>query len=215
MNIFNFDSPMMQTLNKIFDLVVLNIITVLCSIPVVTIGAATTALYTAIDATQKEEGSLLKVYFKAFRDNFRQATLLWLILMALGAVTGYSLLASLVVEGMGTSMLVISAIGFILWMLFTTWTFPLQAKFENKVLHTFRNAIILSVTCLPRSVLMAALMMLPWLLLIFVPSLFLMIIPVWLLAWFSLAAWINWKLLKKPFSDLISTVEAKEEEKEN
>ena len=202
MNLFDLDSPFMHTLNKMFDLVILNIIAVVCSLPVVTIGAATTALYTAIDASQKEEGNLLRVYFSSFRANFKQATLLWLILMVLGTVTGYSLLVSLVSEKVDFGMLIAAAVGFCLWMMFTAWTFPLQAKFENKVLRTLRNAVVLSVGYLLRSIVMALLIMLPWLMLAFAPGLFLQIMPVWMLAWFSLAAWINWKLLKKPFRDL-------------
>lgn len=202
MSLFDLDSPSMHALNKMFDLVILNIITVVCSLPVITIGAATTALYAAIDASQREEGNLLKIYFSAFRDNFKQATILWLILLTLGVIIGYSLLVSLLSEQVKLTMLIAAAVGVSLWMMFTTWTFPLQAKFANKVLPTLRNAVLLSVCYLPRSVAMVVLTMMPLLLLVWVPGLFLQIIPVWLLAWSSLAAWINWKLLKKPFRDL-------------
>ncbi len=214
MNIFNLDSPVMHTLSKMFDLVLLNILTVLCSLPVITIGAATTALYTAIDASQKEEGSLFKVYFAAFRVNFKQATVLWLMLLVLGAITGYSLLVSIVEEQVEFGMLIAAAVGFTLWMMFTTWTFPLQAKFENTVLRTLRNAVLLSVGYLPRSLVMAVLIMLPWLLMVLAPGLFLQIMPVWMLAWFALAAWINWKLLKKPFRDLTGEEDEPAEEAE-
>lgn len=204
MNLFNPDSPFMNALGKMFDLVLMNILNLLCCLPVITVGAATTALYTAIDASQKDEGNLVKVYFAAFRSNFKQATLLWLMLLVLGAVTGYSLLVSLVPKNVELPVLIAAFVGFTLWMMFTTWTFPLQAKFENTVLRTLRNAVLLSVCYLPRTLLMTVVMMLPWLLMAWAPVLFLRMMPAWFLAWFSLAAWINWKLLRKPFRDLTS-----------
>ena len=77
-SIFNLDSPIMSFLSRVGDLVWLNLLTLLCCIPVVTAGAAFTALhYVSIKMVRNEEGYLTRNYFKSFRQNFIQATLLW------------------------------------------------------------------------------------------------------------------------------------------
>ena len=77
--LFRMDSPLMRFLTKIADLMVLNILFCVTSIPLITIGASWTALYSVtLKMVRDEEGSVSRSYFRSFRQNFRQATLLWL-----------------------------------------------------------------------------------------------------------------------------------------
>ena len=85
MNPFSINSPVIQFLAKVWDLIVLNILTVILSLPIVTIGAANTALHYAVDKLFAEEGTLLKNYFHSFKINFKQSTLCWLLLLVLSA----------------------------------------------------------------------------------------------------------------------------------
>ena len=80
MNIFKFDSPVMQFMAKVADMIILNILTLVLSIPIVTFGAAYTAkYYVSMKIIRGEESTVFKPYFKAFKDNFKQATLIWMI----------------------------------------------------------------------------------------------------------------------------------------
>ena len=83
---FSLDSKFMQAMSRVADLIILNVIYLVTCLPVVTIGAASTALYTVcFRLGTAREGSLVKGYFRAFRDEFRQATLIWLFLLLFGA----------------------------------------------------------------------------------------------------------------------------------
>ena len=87
MNFNLFDNPVVNGIGRIADFVVLNLLWVLCSIPIITIGASTTALYTVmLKIVKNEEGYLVKGFFKAFRENFKQSTVIWLVFLALGIV---------------------------------------------------------------------------------------------------------------------------------
>ena len=79
---FSPDSKFMEILGRITDLILLNILFLLTCLPIFTMGAAATALYTMCFRFMREEyRSIVKPYFQAFRDNFRQSTLIWLLLL--------------------------------------------------------------------------------------------------------------------------------------
>lgn len=84
---FNPDNPIMRLITKIANSVYLNILWLICSLPVVTIGASTTSLfYVTLKMAKNEEGNLTAAYFRSFKENFRQATKIWLILLVTGIV---------------------------------------------------------------------------------------------------------------------------------
>lgn len=88
-SLLNPDNPVMQFITKIVYSVYLNVLWFICCIPVVTAGAATTALYyVTLKMAKNEEGGITKSFFKAFKENFKQSTIVWLILLALGIVLG-------------------------------------------------------------------------------------------------------------------------------
>ena len=78
--IFSLDSPLFSFLNKVADLILLNILTMICCLPIITIGASMTALhYVVLKMVRDEESYIVRSYFKSFRQNFKQATIIWLI----------------------------------------------------------------------------------------------------------------------------------------
>ena len=73
MKFFDLDSPLMQVLNKVADLLWLNILTLICCIPIVTAGASLTAMnYMALKIVRNEECYITKGFFKSFKQNFKQ-----------------------------------------------------------------------------------------------------------------------------------------------
>ena len=84
---FNIDSPIMVGLNKLADLIWLNILTFICCIPIITVGASITALnYVALKMVRNEEGYVTRSFFKSFKQNFKQATIIWLIMLLVAAI---------------------------------------------------------------------------------------------------------------------------------
>ena len=84
MKIFDLESPFMQAMGKVADLMWLNILTLVCCMPIITAGAAMTALhYSALKIARNEECYITKDYFKSFKENLKQSTLIWLIYLVL------------------------------------------------------------------------------------------------------------------------------------
>lgn len=154
---FNLDSPLMRFLTKLADLMILNILFLITCLPIVTIGAAWTALYyVTLKMVRDEESAILRSYFHAFRQNFRQATMLWLGVLAVGAVLilDYLILRRIdspVAAAMNMGIGVIA----ILMFLVLQYLFPLLARFDAGNVQTFKNACLLAVAHLPRTLVMA------------------------------------------------------------
>ena len=215
MSIFRLDSPLMRGLTKLADLMLLNIQAVACSIPIITLGASASALYYAVGHLQEDEGSPTRDFFHAFRQNLKQATVIWLILAVTGAALLFATLYYLAVNMTGgTILLAITCLVWLLWSFLFSWVFPLQCKFENTVRNTLNNALLLSLGYFPRSLLMAVINAVPVVLALLLPWHFLAGGIVWLGIWFSLAASINWRLLKKPLERLIASSEVQEQDEQ-
>lgn len=145
MKLFSFDNPFMVGLRKLTDHILLGILWVLASVPVVTFGAATTAMfYTAEKAIVQDEGRMLPTFLKAFRKDFRQATVLWLLQLLILAVMAVDARVVAVVEIPRYLQIILTAASiFVLgWLQF--W-FGYLSKFEdsNKVL--LRNTLRMTV----------------------------------------------------------------------
>lgn len=169
------ETPVLRFFAEVADLMVLNVLTILCSLPIITIGAATSALHTIlIRKVRKEDPTILKPYFRAFRDNFKQATLLWLpMLFVLAAITlDYIFLKDLggIAGALITTLLAIAAV---LWQAMFVYVFPLQAHFENTNRQIFKNARLMALGAFPRTVVMVVLSLIPLAILYFIGDLFL------------------------------------------
>lgn len=92
---FNMDSPVMRFLSRLCDLMILNILCLICCIPIVTIGASITALYSVtLKMVKGEDSYIAKGFFKGFRQNFKISTIIWLILLVIGALLAFDFRAT-------------------------------------------------------------------------------------------------------------------------
>ena len=81
------DNVVTRALTKICDMICLNVIWLICCIPIVTIGASTTALYSVmLKMVKNEEGYIFRSFFKAFKENFRQSTVIWLLFVLVSVI---------------------------------------------------------------------------------------------------------------------------------
>lgn len=146
--LFSADSVLMRGLTRIADLMILNLLFIATSIPVVTLGASLTALnFTAMRIGTGECGSVTGDYFRSFRQNFRQATGVGLVLALLTAVLAawYVVIPNLAFGAMAEIALV--AVWYVLaFSLATTalFAFPYLASFAGSTLDVLRNALLLS-----------------------------------------------------------------------
>lgn len=200
MKFLNIDSPFMQIMNKVADLMILNLLTIVCMIPLVTAGAALTAMhYQVLKIVRDEECYIVKGYFKAFKENFKQSTIIWLILLAVGLVLGgdFYIMYTSESEFHVIFQAVLGAV--CIFALFTLiYVFPVQAKFANSVFRTIKNALAMSILQAPKSILMVVLYLIPMGLMIFAPN----ILPLTMLFGITLPAFLSAKLYNKFFLKL-------------
>lgn len=205
MGIFNLNSPFMQKMSLLFDLMVLNVLTVLLSIPIITIGAASAALYDSVWRLRQHQGSLLRNYFRAFRSNFKQSTLLFLPILLIGLLLGYNwILVTLNPQTMPDALLVCLVVGTLVWAMILAWVFPLQSRFVNSWGRMIVNALICALRFLPCTIAMSVLNLVPWIVLIMSPVFFVRCGIIWLILWFALSGYWNMCLLDAPFRRLIA-----------
>lgn len=194
---FSLDGKFFSVMSKVADLIILNIIFCLCCIPVITIGPALTALhYVTLKMVKNEESYIIKSFFKSFKDNFRQATAIWVILLAaLGIIVGDIYIMLSWQTKYKVIFIVIFIFLLVIWSFTTIYIFPLLATFDNTIKQTFKNSLLMSIRHLPKTVIMFILTALSLLLVGFVVAL----LPFWFLAGFSLLAFINSIILRKIF----------------
>lgn len=194
---FNLNSPWVQRFAMLTNLVMLNILWLICCLPIFTAGAATSALYyTIFQYHTKEDDAVLRPFFRAFKENFKQSTLLLLPLLAVLILLGFDIVY-LVSQGTGIALLFPLIIAVLVIMGMLVHLFPLIARFHMDTKALLRTSFSLMVLHLPATVTVIALTLLPAFLLLFLPSLFLRVGVAWAGIWFALIAYIFGKFLMK------------------
>lgn len=153
---FNMDNGFFQVLSRIADLMILNIIFIITCIPIVTIGAAWTALYyVTLKMVRNEESYIVRSYFRSFKQNFKQSTIMWLVMLALFVLLFFDYRIVSVMDGtLKQAMLIGLTIVAVFLALILTYLFPLQSKFYNSIKNTVKNALLMSIRHLPQTLIM-------------------------------------------------------------
>ena len=207
MKLFNPDSRIMIFLSRVADLVILNILWLVCCVPVVTIGASTTAMYHVIRHWQKDSvSSIMRDFFQSFKQDFKQATPVYLILLI--PTTAVVMNAMLIFNPENSAavpsyLLVIWFISALILLFISSFVYPVMAFFADSIFKTLRNAMVLALANLPRTILISILNLLPMILLFVNLSFFLQSSIFWLLIGGALVAYLNMSILKPVFKKLV------------
>ncbi len=165
---FNYDTGFWRFFGKLGDLIILNLLTILFSLPIITIGAAVTAAHYASIKVRRDESYVIRNFWKSFKMNFKQSTVMWLILLTYATILLF--LISLFSVGGETVVVIMQgfAFAFVFFsFLIVLWMFPLQARFVNSIFGTIRNAFILSIRHILRSIGMVLVSALPIVVILF------------------------------------------------
>ena len=214
--LFDMDNKFFRFMGKLADLCILNVPCILCCIPVVTAGASITAMfYVTMKMVRNEEAYIARSFFKSFKENFRQATVINIIMLV---IAGVLYVDFRVVKSMpGTASTVFQylfLIFAILYVMLFTYIYPVLAKFYNSIKNTFRNAILMSVRHLPYTVLMILVSICP-VLVFYIQSARAqsMLLLLLIMVGFALVAYINSFFFVKIFDRYI--IQEPEEKSEN
>ena len=193
-NIFRPDSPLMRFMMLITNLMVLNVLWLIGCIPVITAGASTVAMHSVLlGYINGKEDAVLKPFFRAFRENFRIATPLWLINLLIGAV----MVAEILYLSVGAQLWLKVIFGIVLFIYSaaTSYLYPLLARYQTTGKAAAFNSFALSLRHLLSSVCVVTLNALPVVLIVVFAEIFWKSILVWTLIGFSLIAYLNLKIL--------------------
>lgn len=146
MNFLRYDSPFMKFLTKVTDMIILNILCLLCSIPVFTFGAAFTAkYYVGMKIVKDEEGSILKQYFKSFKENFKQSTIIWLVQLPILVILGLDWMWLYQNDfKIPTVIFVITILITCIVLCMVVTIFPFIARFQISTIQAYKGALVFS-----------------------------------------------------------------------
>lgn len=198
---FHNDSPIGRVLGRGLELVWLNILWMICCLPVVTAGAATCGLHFALSPLRNEDEGVSRCFFRSFRRNFKQATLLWLAVLVMGALVLLCLRLVSFWEGAArTAGIVFFCVPAMLLLMTAGYGFPLLAQFEIPAKRLLEDALLLSLAHFPRTLAVIGITLLPVVLLYVLPSVLLCVLFVWAPVGFSLTALAVERVLEPVFA---------------
>ena len=211
---FNFnENAFMRGLARLCDLVLLNVLFILCSIPLITIGASATALYTVIlKLVRHEETYIVKGFLIAFKENFKKATIAWLLLLLVGFVVFLNWVLPIEMTLLGPVVLSISMIIGTALILVGMYIFPLMARYEDTLKGTFKNALFLAVAKLPFTLILLVLHVGPIFIIALNAEIFMQVLIFYAIIGFSTITWLSSKILRRAFKVFDAAIEAREEE---
>lgn len=209
------DNPITHMLGRLADFVILNVLWVICSIPIVTIGASTTALYAVmLKLVKNEEGYIAKGFLKAFKENFKKSTMIWLVFFLLGILIAVDFFSLKLMPGrLGGGLQVLFLVLGCMLVVASVYAFALQARFENTIKNTLKNALILLFARLPYTILIMILSIGPVIITFMTLQTLVIGVMLWLVVGVSLVAWLNSFLLRHIFQKL-EDVQSQDKEQE-
>lgn len=207
MNFFNEDNFLHQFFLFLGKLIALNLLWMICSIPVITIGASTTAMYYCTLKLHKDKDiDAIKSFFKSFKRNFLQSTIIWVILLLAAFILWLEQIAVKTMPAGARQMFtyVLAAVG-ILLLLLTLYIFPTVASFDNKIKKLAGHSIYFIFRQPGYAVAVTAITCLPMYFTLVDTELFPVYLFIWLMCGFSLTAyansWFLWRLYRPFFEE--------------
>lgn len=164
MRIFNLDSPVMVFLTKVANLMILNLLTIICCIPIITAGPAVTALYyVTIKMARGDDPYIVKSYFKSFKENFKQGAIIGIGMLVLTVVIilDWEVVLLMMSGTAATVLKVVLGVVTIFFVMTGLYIFPVLSRFENTIKQTVKNAFLISIMSLPKTVVIVLIHLLP------------------------------------------------------
>lgn len=187
------EGSVVNGLNRFIDLILLNVLWFVCSIPIFTLGATTCAVY---DITMKyalhQEPSIASTFFDAFKKNFKKGTALFFVFLAAGGFIGFDLFCAIRwnISIKFVMIVVILAVGYF-YLALLSHVFPVLTYFDTGIKETIKKSFFLSMSNGIYTVFIMVLNILPILAIIAFPSFFGQIIFFWFIIGFAVIAFLN------------------------
>lgn len=156
--VFNLENPWMKFLGKVFDLMLINLITLLLMIPIVTTGPAITAMFYSLNRIiTGQDTNLLSEHLAFFKKNIKGPMVVSLLHFSF--VLGLFAYLTILSESTASSAIVLKIIIYVLMTcstLLVVYAYGLFASFNNHVFVTIKNSFFLMIAYIPRTILIGA-----------------------------------------------------------
>lgn len=204
MKIFDTEGPVFQFLSKVCDIVIINLLFVLCCLPVFTIGASISAMnYSTQSMIYDRGGGIAKTFFKGFKDNFKQSTLYFIPALLIMASLVYEyifLVPQAGVSGQFSGVLIFFLM--ILLVCFSAYIFQLLVRYRNSLKNHIKNGVLLTFGKLPRTIMLFFFNTLPLILFLLFPVQFVKSSLFWVIIGFALMSFLSSRTLKPVFQEI-------------
>ena len=160
--LFSDDSVFMRLIFRLTDIVVLNVLFILTCLPIFTIGTAITSMtYTAMKSIELDDGYIAKKYFHSFKQNFKQGTGTWLIMLFAGSILFFDVYFWIKMwttqrADLAKYMIVFSVVMAFVYIMVLVWIFPIMSAFKNTIKKYIWNSLALAIRHFPWTLLLCA-----------------------------------------------------------
>lgn len=204
---FNPNSKFSLFMSRVFDMIILNLIFIVMCLPIVTIGPNITAMYyVTLKLAKGEDTYIWKPYWKSFRQNFKQGTIIGLIVLAIGLL----LIGDIYfLKFLNFSPSVISTLRYVfialmvVFLFFASYVFPLLAKFDNTIKRTMLNALLMSIRHIPYTLLLILVLAVPVLVFLLFPQIASYVLIFMIMLGFSTIIFVNSCIMVKVFANYL------------
>lgn len=199
---FSMDSRFMHLLGRITDIVILNLCFIISCLPVITAGAGLTALYAVnLRMVRNEESYIFRDFWRAFKENFKQSTVCWLIFLAAGIIfiADYRMTDSMPVQLSWIFRIGLTILLFI-YFLVMSYVFPYIARFEDKLGICLKNAFLIGASNIGYTLIMAVITAAGIVITFYSPGFMMIMALIWFFGGFALISFVNSYFLRRAFS---------------
>lgn len=208
------DSMLVRMGTTLTNLIELNLLWLVCCLPIITIGSATTAMYyTLYQMIDQKDDAIFAPFVRAFKRNFKQSTLLWIPLQLVGGVLALD--AAYLAVNCTRSFhvlwiaFIVLAVGY---LVITTHAFAIMARFDSSNRQIIKNSLLLAVMNLLRSLAVVLLSVAPILVFLFLPDVVIKSLPLWVIVIFGAIFFVKAKLFLQSFDHSVKNDDVSEGE---
>ena len=204
-NLFSIDSKVYQFLIKVSEVIFLNLLYLLCCLPIVTVGAAQAGMMNAARMLRdkEDERSVYQAFFRGFASGFGKITVLWSICFAMLGTLAYSTLITVYYDTLlGSAPVFMAVIALVLLLVFQSMAVSFHSKFDCSLWQIVRSALFMILMHPFRALGIAMVIWAPIVLMLLDLNLFLTVTPAFIFVYFTFAFQFAVSWMERPFGEV-------------
>ncbi len=194
------DNPFFEAMGRLGDIILVNLLLLLCSLPIVTVGASVSAMYGVfLQMMEGTEGRISITFFRYFRKGLKKNTMVWSTMLVIGILLIFNMffLGHVGMEGIWRIVGIVTGCLILIWKILFAWVFAFLADWEERIRDGVTATMRMAVLHLPATLVMVVLnnilLICLWMGVFYLAA----VIPIYLVAGFGLTGYVNTWFFKK------------------